>query len=48
MYLPQMISKCIISHLITRTANEKTVNKTEQFWKWDDFSGEISQLTDTF
>jgi hypothetical protein len=41
-HLPPKISKCISSHLITRTANEKPANKIEEFSKCDDFSGEIS------
>jgi hypothetical protein len=38
-HLPKNFSKCISSHLITRTANEKPREK--EFSKCDDFSGEI-------
>jgi hypothetical protein len=45
-HLPPKISKCISSHFINRTANEKPRHKIEDFSKCDDFSGEIIQLTD--
>jgi hypothetical protein len=35
-----MISKCISSHLSLVLQTRKLANKTEQFWKCDDFSGD--------